>query len=88
MIEFGEYEEFGKVNKYVSIDLTTTKHKNRVLDFLEYQNPLEEYQYAIKAKWTAEKYHPTMILSEDELIEFSDAISKLAKEIKLRREKS
>ena len=85
MIEFGEYEEFDKVYNYVSIDLTTTKHKNRMLDFLENQNPLGEYQYMIKAKWTADKFHPTMTLSEDELIEFSNAISKLVEEIELRR---
>ena len=87
MIEFGEYEEFEKVYKFVSIDLTTSKHKNRVLDFIEHQSPMGNYQYAIKAKWTAEKYHPTMILSEDELIKFSDAILRLVEEINLRRKK-
>jgi hypothetical protein len=78
MIKFDQYDKFGTTYNYVTIDLSTTKHRSRVLDFLEDQNPATgEHQYIIKAQWTPEKYHPTMILSKDELIQFSIAIEKM-----------
>lgn len=82
MIIYDNYEEIGQIHKYVSIDLSSKKHKNRVLDFLQSTNPVtEKFEYTIKAKWTDDKFHPHMLLSESELREFAEKLNLMVEEI-------
>lgn len=77
-IEQGLHDDFGKKRKYVSIDLSDTKHKNRVVSFLKCKHPLTgKFYYDVKAKWTSGKYHPSMMLSRAELLELSVALQKM-----------
>ncbi|QXW46888.1 hypothetical protein [Pseudomonas amygdali] len=70
----------------MEIDLRTTKHKNRMIEFIEKQNQLtSELEYDIRAEWTAQKYHPNMSMSEDELLEFADVINGWVTKIKKER---
>ena len=83
MIDYGDYEDLGKTHKYVSIDLSTTKHKNRVLDVLQSTCMFTgDFEYHIKAQWTSAQYHPKMCMSESELIEFSEKLNLLVDQIK------
>lgn len=73
-------------DEYISIDLATTKHKNRVLDIFAAIDMLgESWKYEIRAKWTDSKFHPTMSMTEDDVLELSDALNKWATDIRVRR---
>ena len=86
MIETGKYDNFGKENDYISIDLADKKHKNRVLDILEGNNIItDEYEYTIKAQWTSEQYHPWMTMNENDLINLSKALGKFVEKIEERK---
>jgi len=86
MIEKGIYDCFGTDRDFISIDLHTAKHKNRVIDFLEGKNIVtDEYEYEVKAQWTPGQYHPNMTMTEDELIAFFEALSFWVEKIKVRR---
>jgi len=86
MIKTGKYDNFGKENDYVTIDLSDSKHKNRVLDILEGQNMItDEYEYTIKAQWTSEQYHPWMTMGENDLIALSEALNNFVEKIQKRR---
>ncbi|EOX3957975.1 hypothetical protein [Vibrio alginolyticus] len=85
MIKSGIYDDFGKKHKYVSIDLSSKKYKNRVLNILQTSNPsIDGFEYEIQAKWTPSQYHPTMSLSEKDLIELSEKLNMLVDEIKAK----
>jgi len=87
MIDTGSYDDFGKEREFISIDLRTPKHKNRVIDFFEKKNMLnDEYQYSIKAQWTDSKFHPDMTMSEKELIEFASALNSWVQKTKARQD--
>lgn len=83
MIEYDDYIEFGETHKFLSIDLSTKKYKNRVLDIIQFTNPLtEKFEYKIRAKWTAGQYHPTMHLSGNELEELADKLNQMVADAK------
>ncbi|EKA7375374.1 hypothetical protein OL330_004682 [Vibrio parahaemolyticus] len=87
MIDYDDYEEFGNTHKYLSIDLSTTKHKNRVIDILQFTNPLtQEFEYKIRAQWTADQYHPTMHLSGSELEELADKLNQMVADAKAKKQ--
>ncbi len=89
MIVAGIYDNFEKKNEYISIDLSDKKHKNRNVDFLETRNMFTgDYEYKIKAQWTNDQYHPTMTMSEDDIIQFVEHLNKWVEKIYLRREES
>jgi len=86
MIETGAYDNYGKENDYVTINLADKKHTNRVLDILEGENIVtNEYEYTIKAQWTSEQYHPWMTMNENDLIALSKALNKFVEKIQKRR---
>jgi hypothetical protein len=72
--------------EYISIDLATTKYKNRVLDLFAALDLLgENWKYEIRAKWTDSKFHPTMWMNEDDILKLSDALNRWANDIRARR---
>ena len=74
--------------EYISIDLATSKYKNRVIDILAKQEMLgENWRYEIQAKWTDSKFHPAMWMTENDLLMLSDALNDWANEIRVRRAK-
>ena len=86
MIDRGVYDNFDKENEYITIDLSDRHHKNRVVDLLESVNILSgEYEYKIKAQWTNDQYHPTMTMSEDDVIKFHNELGKWIDKIHERR---
>lgn len=73
-------------DEYISIDLATSKYKNRVLDIFAKQEMLgENWRYEIRAKWTDSKFHPTMWMTENDLLMLSDALNDWANAIRVRR---
>lgn len=88
MIVIDTYDDFGKERGYISIDLHTTKHKNRVINFLEKIHPLtSEYEYEIKAQWSESPFHPMMTMKEEDLLEFAEGLNLWVEKIKNRRAK-
>ncbi|MCL6305592.1 hypothetical protein QQL38_14290 [Pseudomonas syringae] len=86
MIKKGKHEHWNEELEFVEIDLRTTKHKNRMIEFIEKRNQLtNELEYDIRAEWTAQKYHPNMSMSEDELLEFAEVINGWVTKIKKER---
>ncbi|MGE6178384.1 hypothetical protein, partial [Aeromonas salmonicida] len=87
MIYYDDYEEFGKTHKYLSIDLSTRTHKNRIIDILQFTNlATQEFEYKIRAKWTPEQYHPTMHLSGSELEELADKLNQMVADAKAEKQ--
>ncbi|GGF64990.1 hypothetical protein [Alteromonas lipolytica] len=85
MIKSGFYDDGGESRKFIRIDLSSSKHKNRVVDICQIYNPeTNEFQYDLTAKWTDQKYHPTMFLSESDLMELSKEINLLVDEIEAK----
>lgn len=78
-VEKGIHDDFGKKRKYVAIDLADTKHKNRVLTFFRRKHPVTgKTYYDVRAQWTADKFHPFMMLSKKDLLELSVALEEMA----------
>lgn len=70
-------------DEFITIDLSSSKHKNRVVDFFEEKQLIEnESRYSIRAQWTDDKYHPTMCMSESDFLEFVAELNKWADKIK------
>lgn len=87
MIEKGTHELYGQELEYVSIDLSDRRHKNRVLDFFETRDALSNaFTCKIQAKWSEGKFHPTMVMDEEEFLDFADALSKWADRIRESRD--
>jgi hypothetical protein len=88
MIIIDTYDDFDQERDYISIDLHTTRHKNRVIDFLEKTHPLSgEYEYEIRAQWTDSKFHPMMTMDEEDLIKFAEGLNLWVDKIMKRRAK-
>ncbi|MBU6957197.1 hypothetical protein KRR23_05510 [Pseudomonas sp. CVAP len=86
MIKKGNHEHWGEELEYVEIDLRSPKYKNRMIEFIEKRNQLtSELEFDIRAEWTAEKFHPNMSMSEDELLEFADVVNGWVAKIKKER---
>lgn len=80
--------EFGKTCNFISIDMASAKHKTRVIDILEFVHPISgDYLYSLKAKWTQDKFHPSMNLSEKDIVSLAKAFGKLARKIEKRAER-
>lgn len=88
MIRKGKYDYYGKECSYITIDLADTKHKNRILEISEEKNVDNSYHYDIHAEWSKGKYHATMKMSEDDLLDLTEALNELAQEIRERREEN
>lgn len=70
----------------IAIDLRTTKHKNRLLEFLEYRSPTSgDVKYKIQAGWTDAMFHPTMHLEDSDILMLSKLFNEWADKIKKRR---
>ena len=86
MISLKDYEEFGETFKCISIDLSENKYENRVLNILQTRNPLTgSFDFDIKAKWTNDKYHPDMCMSESDIIGLRDMLNVLVDQIESRK---
>lgn len=87
MIDTGTYNHYGTEEDYITIDLSDKKHPNRIIEILKSSNMLTgAHEFTIKAQWTADKFHPDMVMKEDDLLDFADAVNQLAQKIKDRRE--
>lgn len=77
-IEQGLHDDCGKKRKFVSVNLADTKHKNRVVSFLKRKHPLSgKFYYDLKAKWTSDRNHPTMMLTKRQVLALSSALAEL-----------
>ena len=87
MISKGLHQHYEEQLEYVEIDLRSSKHKNRLVEFVEKRNQLtNEFEYEVRAEWTAAKYHPNMVMTEDELLDFAQVINSWADKIRKTRE--
>jgi hypothetical protein len=83
MIEKGTHIRYGNELEYISIDLSDKKHPNRVIDFLETRDPLsQEFTCDIHAKWSEGKYHPTLTMSQKDILELADLFGAWAERIR------
>ncbi|MCR9698557.1 hypothetical protein NB555_05260, partial [Vibrio cholerae] len=79
--------ELGITHKYLSINLSTKKHRNRVIDILQFTNPVtQEFEYKIRAQWTADQFHPTMHLSGAELEDLADKLNQMVTDAKAKKQ--
>lgn len=86
MIQLAKYDYFGKECYFITIDLSDTKHKTRILEIAEELNiATGEYRYRIQAKWTPHKYHPNVSMTESDFLQFAKVVSALADEITERK---
>lgn len=77
-IRTGKHEDLGALRGYVQVDLSDSKHKNRVMTFLKRKHPLTgRMYYEINAQWT-KRLHPTLHLTKGELRELASALMTLA----------
>lgn len=84
MIKTGKTSDFDA--EYISIDLASSKHKNRVLDLFASVDALgQNWEYEIRAQWTSSKFHPTMVMTENDLIQLATALNKWVGDIQARR---
>lgn len=87
MINTAVHDHFGEELECVEVDLRTSKHKNRLVEIWEKRNQLTgEFQYDIQVEWTAQKYHPNMTMTEDDLLELADVLNGWVEKIKSARE--
>ncbi|QJB55602.1 hypothetical protein [Pseudodesulfovibrio sp. zrk46] len=83
MIRTGKTEHFD--HDVIQIDLADSRHRNRVLNFIEWESVTGDFEYRINAQWTNAQYHPTMHMSEDDLIALANELNKWVAKIQSRR---
>ena len=72
-----DYEEFGKTNKVVIIDKSDGSHPKRILSIFREIDILNRTSFSVKAAWTPEAYHPTMMLDKEDIRELIQKLQEL-----------
>ncbi len=81
MIEAGTMPDAQE--KYISINLSDNKHRNRIIDFYEEKNIItDEFQCSIKVHWTDDKHHPVMQMKKNDFLKFVQELNYWAENIK------
>lgn len=66
-----------KINRVISIDKSDDKHPNRILCIFKEVDPLNIPRFTVKAAWTSDEFHPTMVLKEDDIKELIEKLQEL-----------
>jgi len=73
-------------NYVVTINLSDSKHKQRVLNIFESLNIIDnkKHTFQIKSEW-CQNNQPTMIMDENDILDLSEALNELVDTLNITR---